>query len=208
MTTKEVLEILSNVEAVRTGGHYVYNSGKHGDAYINKDAVFPHTEVTSAFCAELAQRFVGDDVEVVIAPAEAGIVMSQWVAFHLSQLSGREVLAVYASKEGDGFKIGKGYDKIVKGRRILVAEDILTTGGSAAQVVELTRAAGGEVIGVCVLVNRGGVTTNDLGDVPRLEVLANVTLDAYEEADCPLCTASIPINTDLGHGTQYLQGNK
>lgn len=147
-----------------------------------------------------------DNVEVVIAPAIGGVILTQWVAYCLAELTGSEVLAVYAEKsdEDSSFVVKRGYDKLVAGKRVLVVEDVLTTGGSAKKVVEATRTIGGNVIGLGVLCNRGGITAEDVADVPRLFALTNVSLDAYDEADCPLCAAGVPINTDVGKGREFL----
>lgn len=210
MNEQKVLQILGEVGAVITNSHIVYTSGKHGTAYVNKDAVYPHTQETSDLCLAIAEHFFGDDVEVVIAPAIGGVILSQWTAHHLSDLSGREVLGVYAEKadSGDTFIIKRGYDKIVAGKDVLVVEDVLTTGGSAKKVIEAVRAHGGNVIGLGVLCNRGGIMPQDVADPPELFALVNVKLDAWDEADCPLCAQNVPINTDVGKGREYLARKK
>ena len=151
-------------------------------------------------------------MEVVIAPAIGGVILSQWTAHHLSEITGREVFGVYAEKEWyaevnlapEPFVIKRGYDKLIAGKNVLVVEDVLTTGGSAKKVVEATRAIGGNVIGLGVLCNRGGVTPQDVADVPKLIALVNVKLDAWDEGDCPLCKQGVPINTDVGKGREFL----
>jgi orotate phosphoribosyltransferase len=206
LTEQEVLQLLQEAKAVITNSHFVYTSRKHGSAYVNKDAVYPHTQMTSALCQAMAEKFVDEGVDVVIAPAVGGVILTTWVAHHLSELCGREVLAVYAEKaeDSDTFVIKRGYDKLVAGKRVLVVEDVLTTGGSAKKVVEATRAAGGYVVGLSVLCNRGGITATDVAEVPTLVALTNVPLDAYDEAECPLCADDVPINTDVGKGKEYL----
>jgi orotate phosphoribosyltransferase len=206
----DVLEILGKVGAVIKDSHIVYTSGQHGTAYVNKDAVYPHTKITSDLCEAMAWNFLNDDVEVVIAPAIGGVILSQGVAYHLTDLLGREVLGVYAEKSEDGesFVIKRGYDKLIKDKNVLVVEDVLTTGGSAKKVVEAVRALGGKVIGLSVLCNRGGITPADVADVPKLEALVSVTLDKWEEKDCPMCQAGVPVNTEVGKGREYLAGKQ
>lgn len=200
--------ILNDVGAVITDSHIVYTSGKHGTAYVNKDAVYPHTEKISALCSMIAGQFFRnhEDVDVVVAPALGGIVLTQWVAYHLSYLTSKEVLAVYAEKTADGnFVFTRGYDKLVIGKRVLVLEDVLNTGGSVKKVVNLVRTTGGEVVGLGALCNRGGVTSQDVGDVLKLFSLIDVTLDAWDASDCPLCAQGVPINTDVGKGKEFLE---
>ena len=206
MTETEVLNVLSEVGAVIVDSHIVYTSGRHGTAYINKDAVYPYTKETSQLCRAFAQKFEVDDVEVVIAPAVGGVILSQWTAHHLSLIYHRQVFGVYAEKSenGDTFVIKRGYDKLITGKNALVVEDVLTTGGSAKKVVEATRAIGGNVIGLGALCNRGGITPKDVADIPKLIALANVKLDSWDEETCPLCEQNIPINTDVGKGREFL----
>lgn len=210
MNEQEVLQVLGRVGAVIANSHIVYTSGKHGTAYVNKDAVYPHTKETSDLCRAIAEQFADDKVEVVIAPAIGGVILSQWTAHHLSEITGREVFGVYAEKveSGDAFIIKRGYDKIVAGKKVLVVEDVLTTGGSAKKVVEATRALGGNIVGLGVLCNRGGITPEDVANPPKLFALVNVKLDAWDEAECPLCAQSVPINTDVGKGREYLARKK
>jgi len=102
MNEQEVLAILGKVGAIITKSHIVYTSGKHGRTYVNKDALYPHTAETSRLCRTIAERFASDGVEVVIAPAIGGVILSQWTAYHLTEIAGYEVLGTYAEKTGDG----------------------------------------------------------------------------------------------------------
>ena len=209
MDEKEVLQILNNVGAVITNSHIVYTSGKHGSAYVNKDAVYPHAEITSQLCRAIAEHFSDENlygIDAVVAPAIGGVNLCTWTAYWLEKLTNRKTLALYAEKAEDGetFVFKRGYDKFISSRRILVVEDILITGGSAKKVIEVTRALGGNVLGLGVLCNRGGITPQDVADPPELFALVNVQLDAWDEADCPLCAQNVPINTDVGKGREYL----
>ena len=208
MNQQQIMNILTDAQVIVTDGHFVYTSGKHGPAYFNKDAIYPHTEKTSQLCHELALRLRHVNIfgiDVVIGPALGGIILSQWVAHHLSKMRQQEVLAVYAEKTENGiFIIKRGYDRLIKNKNVLVVEDVLTTGGSARGVVAATREAGGKVVGMGVLCNRGDVTAENVGDVPRLLALVKIQLDAWEPAGCPLCKKGVPINRDAGKGREFL----
>ena len=206
MNQEQILKELAQISAVIKDTHVVYTSGKHGSAYVNKDAIYPHTQLTSELCKTIADHFADAGVEVVIAPVLGGIILSQWVSFHLSQKTGRNILGVYAEKsETPGeFIIKRGYDHLLKGKKVLVVEDILTTGGSVKKVISAVRALSGDVVGVGALCNRGGVTAQDLGDVPALFSLLNISMEAWDEAGCPLCAKDIPINLEVGKGREYL----
>lgn len=205
MQNTNALEWMTRAGALIADSHIVYTSGKHGSAYVNKDAIYPHTQLTSRLCRLIADRFAGSGVDVVAAPVIGGVILSQWVAYHLSELTHREILAVYAEKATEGFVLKRGYDKLIQGRRVLIVEDILNTGGSVRKVVECVRSAGGDIIGVAALCNRGKITTKELGDVPELYSLTDVDLQAWDEGDCPLCKQAVPINLQVGKGREYLR---
>jgi orotate phosphoribosyltransferase len=204
----EIMKIFEESQAIITGSHIVYTSGKHGSAYVNKDAVYPFTSRVSKLCSFIAEDFENEEIDAVVGPVVGGVALAQWTAHHLSRLQGKEVLAICADKSEESFIIKRGQDKLITGKKILVVEDILTTGGSVKKVVEAIRSINGDVIGVAALCNRGEITTKEIGDVPVLKTLVNVTLDAFDEADCPLCKDGIEINTSVGKGAEYLKNKK
>ena len=205
MSETDVLEMLDRVGAVITGSHVVFTSGRHGSAYINKDAIYPHASVVSDLCRTIAEHFARCNVEVVASPAVAGVALVQHTSLHFTDLTKDWVPGVYAEKAEDGaFAFKRGYDKYISGKRVLVVEDVLTTGGSAKAVIEEVRRLGGVVIALAVLCNRGGVKREDVGDVPELFALCNIQLDSWAEEECPLCQEGVPINTEVGKGKDYL----
>jgi orotate phosphoribosyltransferase len=208
MDEKRVMQILSEVNAVISNSHVVYTSGKHGNAYVNKDALYVHPEHTAELCQMMADQYDANKIDVVAGPTVGGVILSQWVAYHLNKKrSGGETLSIYAEEEVSGeekkriFK--RGYDKNIPNKNVLVVEDVVTTGGSARKVIEAVRALGGNVVGLSVLCNRGGIKPEDVGGVP-INALTNVKLDAFEADGCPLCAKNIPINTAVGKGKEFL----
>jgi orotate phosphoribosyltransferase len=110
---------------------------------------------------------------------------------------------VWADKQGDGFRFERaGFSDVLEESEVLVVEDLLTTGGSVKKVCDQVASCGGTVSGVSVIVNRGGITAEQLG-VPRLESLAQVSFTAVNEAECELCANHVPIVEDIGHGGEY-----
>lgn len=203
MTEDEVLKLLQDVGAFRAG-HFVFVSGLHADTYVNKNAMYPYTREMSKLCRSIAEGWVGKNVEVVTGPATGGVILSQWVAYHLSELEGREVYSTYADKDGDGFVIKRGYDEIMKGKKVLVVEDLVTTGSSLRKVVGAARLVGGNVVGAVAVCNRGDVTKQAVGDPPEFVSLLTVHLEQWPESECDLCKRGIPINVDVGHGKDFL----
>lgn len=192
-----VLAELEKIGAVFTDKHFVYTSGKHGTGYINMDMMFPYTALVADICVELAAPFAGQ-FDTVAAPATGGIVLAVLTA----RESGKN--GVWADKDGNGGFVFEraGFVAQVKGKKVLVVEDLLTTGGSVEKVCREIEKAGGTVVGVSVVCNRGGVTADTL-HVPRLEALANVSFTSYELDACAACAASVPIVEDMGHGDDY-----
>ena len=209
----KVVDILKKIGAVITDDHFVYTSGKHGSVYINKDALYPHTAETSEVCRTMAEMFKDKDIDVVVAPAVGGTILSQWVAYHLSQLKNKEILSAYTEKDAgttasaaeSNQLFRRGYDLIVKGKKVLVLEDLTTTGISVKQVVDCVRAAGGEVVSVCVMVNRDPKNVNEASVGAPFAAADVLEAQAFDEVTCPWCKANKPINTTVGHGKQYLE---
>lgn len=199
------LDILKSVNAVITDGHFVGTSGLHMPTYINKDALYSHPLKSSEIGQLFAKKYAGADIDIVAAPALGGIILSQWTAYHLTKLKGHEVQGVYTEKTPDKNQVfTRGYDKLVKGKNVLVVEDLTTTGGSVKKVVDSVRAVGGTVVAVCVMVNRDPQTvTADTIGAP-FDSLDTLVVPTYKEQDCPLCRDNVPVNTHVGHGRKYL----
>lgn len=190
--------ILAESGAILRDTHVVYTSGRHGSAYVNKDAVYPHTDRVAELCVLLADLARPYRPEVVCGPALGGIILAQWTAHHLG------VLSVYAEKaEGGGLALRRGYDALVRGRRVVAVEDVLNTGGSLRHAVRAVRAAGGDVVAAVALVNRGGVTPADV-EAPALHALVDVALEAWDADACPLCRDGVPVDTAVGKGAAFL----
>lgn len=203
-----LIKTLERVGALILNDHVVLTSGNHSEIYINKDALMPHTKEMSKLGKRMAELFVDNDVEVVVGPATAGIVIAQWTAHHLSLLTGKEVLATYTDKTLEGeekrqeFK--RGYDALVRDKRVLIVEDITATGSSIDKVVSSVRKLTKDLVGIGVIVNRDPKRINDeTWGVPfeSLEVFEAVS---YPQDECPMCKKGVPINTTVGHGREFL----
>lgn len=205
----DIIQILKKVDAVITDDHFVYTSGKHGEVYINKDAIYPHTKAVSAVGKLFAEAYLHEGIDVVAAPALGGIILSTWTAYHLTQMKGKEILGVYAEKMPDKtMAFTRGYDALIKGSNVLVIEDLTTTGGSVKKVVDLVRVTGGNVVGVCVMVNRNpdGVTSESIG--APFKALGVLPAEAWDEEDLPKRIKARPVNTKIGHGKKYMESIK
>jgi orotate phosphoribosyltransferase len=204
-----LLSLLQQTGAIYTDGHFVLTSGKHAAIYINKDALYPHTEAVSAVCEEFAATVAHLPIDTVVGPALGGIILSQWTAHHLSKSKGAEVVAVYTEKTPDGGQtFTRGYEKHVAGKSVLIVEDIVTTGGSVKKVMEAVQRAGGRAAAVCAMVNRNPDEVNEAAVGAPFFALETFRVEAYDESSCPMCRSGLPVNTSVGHGKKYVEARR
>lgn len=202
----DAVSILKSLGAVITDDHFVYTSGKHGEIYINKDALYPHTKETSEVGKLFADKYKDIEIDAVAGPALGGIILSQWTAYHLSEMKGKEVLGVYTDKTAEGDQIFKrGYDKLIEGKNVLIVEDLTTTGGSVKKVVDAAKSVGANVVAVCVMVNRDPENINSDTIGAPFDSLGVLKANAWDEADLPEHIKARPVNTNIGHGKKYMQ---
>jgi orotate phosphoribosyltransferase len=179
----EVLDVLERRAAVLRG-HWLLSSGRHSDVYVQKFRIFEHPRLTQRFGEELARLFRGA-FDVVASPAVGAIVLG--FATALSS----ETRMVFAEREGGVMKFRRGFSFAPR-ERVLVVEDVLTTGGSAREVVALCKELGGNPVGVAALIDR-----SDERRAPRLGVplraLLRLRADSWEPQECPLCRARRPL---------------
>ena len=206
---KDVLDILKSTGAILTNGHFVGVSGRHMSTYVTKDAFLPHTAKVSLIGKLFAQKFKNKKIEIVIGPAVGGIPLSQWKAYHLSKVSKREVLSVFTEKTADDNQILKGgYDTLVKGKRVLIVEDTVTSGSSIKKVIKAIKKAGGKIVSVCIMTNRDPKIVNVKNIGVPISALAVLNVPSYEASKCLLCKDKIPINTKYGHGKKFLESKQ
>ncbi|HEY2770171.1 MAG TPA: phosphoribosyltransferase family protein [Solirubrobacteraceae bacterium] len=211
MAADEAETILRESGALLENDHFVYISGQHGSGWIDKDAVYPHTDRTSALAKMIAEAVSGDGIDVVCGPATGGLIIAQWVAHHLG------VLAVFG-EHGDlhpagedphaqrSFAIKRGYDKLVKGRNVLVVDDVINTGFSIRGIVSAVRGNGGTVSVAASVCNRGELTPEQVS-VQKLVNLTDITLASWPREECPLCRDGVPVNTQYAHGADYVEAS-
>jgi len=204
--------ILRDSNAILSGDHFVYVTGEHGDGWIDKDAIFSHTERISALAELLAQAVAGRDFDVVCGPATGGLVVSQWAAHHLGVES---VFCDHGKEEGyhpaaaapgplrPPFVLRRGYDRLVDGRRVLVVDDVVNTGESIREAADAVRASGGEVVAVAALCTRGNASPENLGS-DDFVYLTEIEIPSWPAAECRLCRDGVPVNTRYAHGADFL----
>ncbi|HEY8496025.1 MAG: orotate phosphoribosyltransferase [Limnochordales bacterium] len=183
MTGTEVMETLVKSGAVLQG-HFLLTSGQHSDTYVEKFRLLERPDLAEPVVRALADRFRGEGVQVVLGPAVGGII----VAYEMARQLGAR--AVFAERQDGRLTLRRGF-RIQPGERCLVVEDVVTTGGSVREVLEVARQAGADVVGVAVLADRSGGRALDLG--VRVEYLLSLEAPAWDPDDCPLCRAGVPL---------------
>ncbi len=185
MTEAEVKQLLIDTKAILEG-HFLLTSGLHSPMYVEKFNVLQHPKHTEKLCQELAAHFAQDEVELVIGPMTGGILLAHEVGKALG------TRAIFTEREKGAMTLRRGF-RIEPGTRVLVVEDIVTTGGSVKEVVDVVKAAGGHIVGVGLLVDRSGGTA-DFG-VPKDMVypLLRLSVPTYKPEECPLCKEQVPM---------------
>jgi orotate phosphoribosyltransferase len=184
MTDKEILAILEQTAAIRKG-HFKLTSGRHSDTYIQCARVLEHPRLTQRLAAEVVSRLPqGLEVDLVISPAVGGILFGFAVAAAL------DLPFIFSERVEGAMQLRRSFS-IPAGTRVLVAEDVVTTGGSVCEVIELVRAAGADVVGVVALIDRGGRPHFSAAFYP----LIRLETPSWPPEDCTLCAEGIKITT-------------
>ncbi len=164
-------------------GHFLLTSGRHSARYLEKFLVLQWPQYTGLLCQQIADQFRSAGISVVAGPTTGGIIVAYEVARQLG------VRGLFAERTPEGRAFRRGF-QIAPGERVLVVDDILTTGGSVREVVAAVRRSGGEPVAVAVLVDR---SDGQHGlDVPVF-ALGRLSIPTYAPEECPLCRAGVPL---------------
>ncbi len=176
LTQEEVLRLFEEKDALLTG-HFRLSSGLHSEKYLQCALVLQHPDAAGRIGAAMAEMFSDAEPECVVGPAIGGIVIAQEVGRALG------VRAMFSEREGDRMTLRRGFS-IEEGERVLVVEDVITTGGSVQEAVDALVGLGADVVGVGVVVDRSGGRASF--SVP-FKSLMTMKSETFKEEDCPLC---------------------
>jgi orotate phosphoribosyltransferase len=185
MNHDEMLQLFEEL-GVFARGHFLLSSGRHSDEYWEKFRVFEHPRVTERLCELIARRYRGRDVAVVIGPTTGGGLLAQEVG---RQLGARCMLAEPAASGGR--ELRRGF-VLRAGERVLVVDDVLTTGLALRETLAALRPSQPEILGIEVLIDRSNGQAGKQFDIP-LQALFSVEACSYDPAECPLCRAGQPV---------------
>jgi len=181
MTEPEVLSALQDAHAIITG-HFRLTSGRHSDRYVQCARVLEDPALVTRLANAIVERLGERRVDLVASPAVGGIV----IGFAVAQALG--VKFIFSERQDGKMTFRRGFE-VPEGARVLVVEDVVTTGGSVAEVIELVRGAGGSPVAVASLIDRGGPKAFDIELLPLLQL----QVESWEAESCGLCAAEVPI---------------
>ena len=177
MISKERMKEIFEELGVITYGHFLFTSGRHGDTYMQCAKLLKHPNYTMEIIEPIADQFKDDKIDIVIGPAIGGII----IAYEFARQLG--VQNFFAERENNIMTLRRGF-QIPKGARVLVVEDVITTGGSVKEVIDIVNEQGGQLVGVAVLVDRTGGKI-DFGT--KFVSGISEPLMSYDADDCPIC---------------------
>lgn len=183
MTEQEIKQLFIETNAIMEG-HFLLTSGLHSPLYVEKFNVLQHPDYTEKLCRELAARFQDDRIETVVGPMTGGILLAHETGKALG------TRAIFTERENGRMTFRRGFS-LSPGERVLIVEDIVTTGGSVREVIDVVREAGGVPVAVGMLVDRSGGKA-DFSPVPH-QALLHLAVETFTAEDCPLCKKGVPM---------------
>jgi orotate phosphoribosyltransferase len=182
MNEESVLELFTRREALLTG-HFLLSSGLHSSKYLQCALVLQFPLESESLGETLAQNFQNQEIDLVISPALGGLIVGHVVARALG------VKAIFSEREQGQMQLRRGF-QIKTGEKVLVVEDVITTGKSTREVIDLVESLGGKVIGNASIIDRSGGSA----DLPFPPIsLAKLSVPTYKADQCPLCQQGLPL---------------
>ena len=172
----EVEKILEQTGALLKG-HFLLTSGRHSDTYIQCARILQHPKYAGQLAQVVAEDFKDENIDIVIGPAMGGMIFAYEVARQL------DVINMFTERDNGVMTLRRGFE-IPKGAKVLVAEDVITTGGSVHEVIDIVNDLGGVVVGICVLVDRSG---GNVEFPAKLKAAYTASVQSYEKNECPIC---------------------
>ena len=182
LTEERVLEVLKEA-GVLLEGHFLLTSGRHSNKYLQCAKIFKNAKYSEELCGALAEKFADDGIDVVVGPAMGAVIMAYEVSRHLN------VPNIFTEREDGVMTLRRNFE-IEKGQKVLVVEDVITTGGSVKEVIEIVKEKGGIVAGVGCVVDRTGGKM-DFGT--KFESVISMEVQSYEPDECPICKTGAPL---------------
>ncbi len=182
MQREQLMDLLT-ASGVLQEGHFLLSSGLHSDRYLQCAQILQHPERAEKLGREIAEKFSGEKIDLIVGPAMGGIIL----AYEVARSAGCR--GIFTERKDGEMQLRRGFG-IEPGERVLLVEDVVTTGKSAREVLQVVEKEGGKVVGISSIVDRSPADL-ELG-VPYRPLL-RVEVEVYGPEDCPLCQNGIPL---------------
>jgi len=182
LSEKEILEVFQKTGALLKG-HFLLTSGRHSNIYFQCAKVLQYTKYCSMICGNIAENFKSIKIDTIISPAIGGIIVGQEVARQLNKRS------IFAEREDKTLFLRRGFS-LEEGERVLICEDVVTTGGSVFEVIDIVKSSGAEIVGIGFIVDRSNGKVNF-----GFSQFSTIKMDAisFVPDECPLCKEGIEL---------------
>lgn len=188
LTDDRIAELFVELDVLRRG-HFKLSSGNHSDTYLQCALALRDPQTALQLGEALAQRLPDGDIDVVVSPALGGVLAGFAVAAALG------VPFVFTERTADRTMTLRRGQTLPQGARVLVVEDVITTGGSALEAAAVVEDAGATVVGLASLVDRSAGLPHDQRPALEPTSLLTVEAQAWQASDCPLCASSTPLDS-------------
>ncbi len=177
MNSNEILQLFKDSNALLTG-HFKLTSGRHSDVYYEKFTLLKQPEICTKMCEQMANQFKEANPVTIVGPTTGGII----IAYDVARYMGIE--SIYAEAGDEGGRVFKRGFSLEKGQKVVIVDDVLTTGRSIFEVIELCNKYEAEIVGIGLMLDRSNGKVKF--DYP-FYALTSVDADSWEVADCPMC---------------------
>lgn len=174
-----VIDILKEAGALLEG-HFLLSSGRHSNRYVQCAKLLQYPDKSDKVLSVVAEKLKDVEFDLVVGPAMGGII----VAYELARQTGK--MALFTERDNGIMTLRRGFE-IKKGQKVIISEDVVTTGKSSLEAIEVVKSFGGEVVGIACIVDRGSSSL-------EYPIYSSVSLDieSWEKESCPLCSQGIP----------------
>ncbi|SMB92627.1 orotate phosphoribosyltransferase [Desulfonispora thiosulfatigenes DSM 11270] len=176
LNEKEIITLLRETNAL-IDGHFLLSSGLHSESYVQCALLLKDPKIAEKICTDLADKFRNEKIDLVVGPALGGVIVAYEVARQLG------VPNIFAERENGQMTLRRGFS-VEKGKNVLVIEDVITTGGSSQEVVELLESMGANVIAAGSIIDR---SKGEVKLTVPFKSLLKLDIKTYTKEKCPLC---------------------
>ena len=187
---KDILKIFEKTNALLRG-HFKLTSGRHSDVYFQCAKVLQYPDYTQKLCSIITDTFKNYDIDTVLSPAIGGLVVGQEVARQLNKKF------IFAERETYDLILRRGF-AISKGEKILICEDVVTTGGSVFELIDIVKSNNADVVGIGFIVDRSNGNVNF--DYTQISTI-KLDVKSYTPAECPYCREGLEL---VKHGSRKI----